>query len=205
LAEPRRRIAWRPLVRSLHRDAGYLAVGLTLVYAVSGLAVNHIADWDPNFTSYRTTRNVGALPSGTDEAVAALRARLGVRETVSEIHRWAPDELEVVAGERRLTVNPVTGRVVEEGRKPRAVLRVTNWLHLNRGKRSWTLIADLYALGLLFLAISGLFMLPGKNGMRGRGGLFVALGIAVPVLYVVLSGGPQHTRPAPNPELKQAR
>ena len=33
-------------------------------------------------------------------------------------------------------------------------------------------------------------MLPGKNGMRGRGGILVALGIAIPVLYVVLSGGP---------------
>jgi len=205
LAEPKRRIAWRPLVRSLHRDAGYLAVGLTLVYAVSGLAVNHIADWDPNFTSYRITRNLGALPNGTDEAVEAVRQRLAVRESVTEVHRWGPDELELVAGERRLTVNPQTGRVVEEGRKPRAVLRVTNWLHLNRGKRSWTLIADLYAVGLIFLAISGLFMLPGKNGMRGRGGILVALGIAVPVLYVVLSGGPQHGRLAPAAELKQPK
>ncbi len=37
-------VRWRPTLRALHRDIGYLAVGLTFVYAASGLAVNHIED-----------------------------------------------------------------------------------------------------------------------------------------------------------------
>jgi hypothetical protein len=191
LAEPRRRIAWRPVVRSLHRDAGYLAVGLTLVYALSGLAVNHIADWDPNFTGYRLSHELGTLPSGTDQTVAAVRERLKITQPATQVHVWSPDELEFLAGERRLSVNPQTGRVVEEGRKARPVLRLTNWLHLNRGKKAWTLVADLYAVGLLFLAISGMFMLPGKHGMKGRGAILVGIGVGIPVLYVVLSGGPR--------------
>ena len=28
----------------IHRDVGYLVVGLTLIYAISGIAVNHIDD-----------------------------------------------------------------------------------------------------------------------------------------------------------------
>ena len=49
---------------SLHRDAGYLAVGLTIVYAVSGLAVNHVSDWDPSFKSYERVRTVATpLPT----------------------------------------------------------------------------------------------------------------------------------------------
>jgi hypothetical protein len=43
---------------------------------------------------------------------------------------------------------------------------------------------------LLFLATSGLFMLAGRKGLLGRGGVLLVLGILVPVLYVVLSGGP---------------
>lgn len=192
MPETRRRIAWRPLVRNLHRDAGYLAVGLTLVYAASGLAVNHIADWDPNFQSYRSVRQLtGTLPADPDTAAQVALAQLKISERPSEVHRWASDQLEIVAGSRRLMVNPESGRVIEEGQKPRFLLRFANWLHLNRGKKSWTVVADLYAAGLLFLALSGMFMLPGKNGMRGRGGVLVALGVAVPVLYVVLSGGPQ--------------
>ena len=50
-----RRLRWRPWLRALHRDIGYLAVGLTVVYALSGLAVNHIGDWDPNFDNYEHT------------------------------------------------------------------------------------------------------------------------------------------------------
>jgi hypothetical protein len=70
------------------------------------------------------------------------------------------------------------------------LLRVANWLHLNRGKKAWTYVADGYAAFLLILAGTGLFMLPGRKGLIGRGGLLVALGVAVPVLYVTLSGGP---------------
>jgi len=43
---------------------------------------------------------------------------------------------------------------------------------------------------LLYLAISGIFMIKGKLGLRGRGGALITVGIAVPILYVVLSGGP---------------
>jgi hypothetical protein len=202
MPEPRRRIAWRPVVRNLHRDAGYLAVGLTLVYAASGLAVNHLADWDPNFQSYRTVRQLqGSLPAEPEAAATAALTQLGIPGAPTEVHRWAPDQLEVVAGRRRLMIDPESGRVIEEGQKPRFLLRFANWLHLNRGKKSWTVVADLYAAGLLFLALSGMLMLPGKNGMRGRGGVLVALGVAIPVLYVVLSGGPErHAAPAAPPE-----
>jgi hypothetical protein len=43
---------------------------------------------------------------------------------------------------------------------------------------------------LLFLATSGLFMLPGRKGLLGRGAILALLGAAVPIVYVVLSGGP---------------
>ena len=186
-----RRFAWRSWVRSLHRDAGYLAVGLTLVYAISGLAVNHIPDWDPNFQSYRAVRQVTTpLPSGEQAAATTVVQQLGLKGPVQEAHLWAPDQLDVTLNRVRLHVNPQTGRVVEEGQKPRFFLRVVNWLHLNRGKKAWRNFADAYAVGLLFLALSGIFMLPGKNGIAGRGAVLVGIGIAIPVLYIILSGGP---------------
>ncbi len=182
---------WRPGLRAVHRDLGYVAVGLTVVYAASGLAVNHLTDWDPNFTNYRQVRQIGTgLPAEPNAAAAESLRRLGVKGTPSEVFAAAPDQLEMRVGEKKITVNPQNGRVVEQGRQSRFFVRLANWLHLNRGKRAWTLIADLYAVGLLVLATTGMFMLPGKKGLRGRGALLVAAGVAVPVLYVVLSGGP---------------
>src|SRR5207248_2187598 len=179
------------LLRSLHRDTGYVAVGLTLIYALSGLAVNHIADWDPNFRSYATTYEL-RQPLGADDQAAATTVlqRLGIHGSPRQVYRAAPDQLEIRLDKRTFHVNPQTGRVIDEGQKSRFLLRIANWLHLNRGKKAWTYFADAYAVALLFLATSGLFMLPGKLGLRGRGGIFVLLGAAIPVVYIILSGGP---------------
>jgi uncharacterized protein len=180
----------RPLLRALHRDTGYFAVGLTLVYALSGLAVNHIADWDPNFRNFEATHELGPIGGNDDAASHAVLARLAISDAPKEVYRSGSDDLEILFAHRTLHVNVTTGHVVDEGQKPRFLLRVANWLHLNRGKKQWTYFADAYAVALLFLALSGMFMLPGKKGLFGRGAIMVLAGIAIPALYVGLSGGP---------------
>lgn len=186
-----RRFAWRNLVRVVHSDLGHFAVGLTLVYAASGLAVNHIADWDPNFQSYERTHELGGPIAGDDEVIASsVLSRLSISEKPSEVYRASPEQLEIVLDKRTLHVTPATGRVFDEGQKPRLLLRVANWLHLNRGKKSWTYIADGYAVGLIALSFTGVLMLPGKRGLIGRGGIWLVLGVLVPALYVHFSGGP---------------
>lgn len=188
---PKRRFKLRPWLRALHRDLGYLAVGLTLVYAISGLAVNHVADWNPSFAAIEREYDVPApLPDDDTAAAAVLAKAAGIDAAPIDVYRVSDDELEVAFEQRTLHANPRTGHVFEEGESPRPFLRVANWLHLNRGKKAWTYIADGYAVFLLFLAASGVFMLPGRKGLAGRGGLLVALGFAVPILYVTLSGGP---------------
>jgi hypothetical protein len=186
-----RRFSWRNITRIVHADLGHFAVGLTFVYALSGLAVNHIADWDPSFQSYERTHELGGPLPGDDAAIArAILTRLGIQEEPGEVYRAAPDQLEIVLDKRTLHVTPTTGRVLDEGQEPRFLLRVANWLHLNRGKKAWTYVADTYAVGLLALAITGVLMLPGRRGLLGRGGVWLVLGALVPVLYVHLSGGP---------------
>ncbi len=190
----RRRIPWRAALRAIHRDAGNLAIGLTLIYAISGIAVNHITDFtdgDPSFSNYQKTHELGGPLEGDDQAVAGrVLERLGIRDKPNDVYRPAPTELEISFKQRTLHVNTETGKVLDEGQRPRFFLRLANWLHLNRGKKAWTYVADGYAAALLLLAFSGMFMLPGKKGLIGRGGIFVLLGIAIPVAYVTWSGGP---------------
>jgi len=190
----RRRFRWRPWLRALHRDFGYLAVGLTFVYALSGLAVNHIADWDPNFENYEREFTVEqALPTDDDEAAAAIVQRVaeipGEPEPL-DVYRVSDDLLEVTFDDRTLHVTLSEGRVFEEGQEPRLFLRVANWLHLNRGKKAWTWFADSYAVVLLMLATSGMFMIPGRKGLVGRGAILVGLGVAIPLIYLGWVGSP---------------
>jgi hypothetical protein len=192
-ARARKKLPIRPWLRALHRDVGYLAVGFTVIYAVSGLSVNHIADLgDPSFKDVNRTHQL-ARPQGTSsEAVtSSVLAQLGITQKPSDVYRASDTELDItLTEEHRLHVDLARGTIQEEAREPRFFLRLANWLHLNRGKKAWTYLADGYAVFLLFLAASGLFMIPGKKGLLGRGGVFVAVGVLVPVLYVVLSGGP---------------
>jgi hypothetical protein len=186
----RKSIKWRPWLRAVHRDVGYFVVGLTFIYALSGLAVNHIADWDPNFNQIDRTHELGRALSGSDDQIKSqVLSSLAIDEPPSEIYR-AGNSLEIVLESRTLHVDTSSGHVVEEGQQPRFFLRLANWLHLNRGKKAWTIVADGYAVFLLLLATSGLFMIPGRKGLLGRGALIVTAGALVPALYVVLSGGP---------------
>ena len=180
---------WRGWLRAVHRDLGYLAVGFTLIYALSGIAINHIKDWDPNFHAAERTLTITPVPDALSDAqaAAAVAAAAGT---------GAPDEVYRAGDEVRLTysdgtaVTAIGDTVTVQARSPRFFFRVANWLHYNRGKAAWTYVADAYAVMLLYLALSGIFMIKGRLGLRWRGAVLVTLGIAVPLGYVLLSGGP---------------
>ncbi|HSG48621.1 MAG TPA: PepSY-associated TM helix domain-containing protein, partial [Longimicrobiales bacterium] len=70
----------------------------------------------------------------------------------------------------------------ETGERPG--LRQANFLHLNEAKKLWTWMADLYAVGLLVLAVTGLFVLRGRNGITGRGAWLTAAGVVIPAAFL---------------------
>jgi uncharacterized protein len=199
------RWSWRGLSRALHRDLGHLVVGLTFVYACSGLAVNHIADWEPNYIDYQKTTELGPIAGTDEEAAKEVRKKLAIEGEPRDVYRAAPDDLQIVYPGKTLHVNTKTGHVLEEGQKPRFFLRLANWLHLNRGKKAWTYVADFYAAGLLLLALTGMVMNPGRKGLWGRGGILVLLGVAIPIVYVQASGGPDAKKKRPRMEAPDNR
>lgn len=180
---------WRKVFRSLHRDFGYLAVGLTVIYAISGLAVNHIADWNPNRTVNTSQVAIGPLPGENPaerRAVAITRLGLDPADVRSEIQQGRAHLKVFFLSGSELVVDPTTG----EGRlqlvEDRPVLRAFNALHLNDLKGAWTYLADAYALVLLFLALSGLIMLKGQQGLMGRGKWFVTAGVLLPAIALAV-------------------
>jgi uncharacterized protein len=189
---------WRAWLRAIHRDIGYLAIGFTIIYAMSGIAMNHIDDWDPSFDA--TERVVKIKPiaddATDDAAVAQVTAAAGLGKPADvfragdEVRLGYPDGTQVTA---------IGDTVTIQARSDRLFFRVAVWLHATRGKQAWKYISDVYALLLLYLAISGLFMIKGKLGLKWRGTILVTAGVAVPVMYIVLSGGPG--APQPDPKL----
>lgn len=185
------RSAWssrsRRWLRALHRDLGYLSVGLTVVYAVSGVAVNHIDDWEPNQRTLRGELALEPAPQSSSEEIAmwANRKVLGSNQGFDPRSVYRDEQgLEFQSGQTRFQVDFGQRVLRWERDEDRFFVKAANWLHLNRGKAAWTYIADSYAVALLTLALSGMWMIPGRRGFFGRGLLLVALGAAVPTLYV---------------------
>lgn len=184
---PSRGPRWRRWNIVLHRDVGYVCVALTIIYAVSGIAVNHIHQWNPNYKIERVERRIEPIPAGDRAAmVAAAVERLGLKEAPKESFRPNPTTLQLFYDGWSVEIDTTAGKAIVERPRDRLFLRDFNFLHLNHPKGIWTLVADLYAASLFLLAVTGVFMLRGRKGIGGRGKWLVAAGLAVPLLFVLL-------------------
>jgi hypothetical protein len=174
---------WRRVNRALHRDLGYLCVGFTLLYAVTGILLNHLHDWNPMYAVSGTVQQVGPLPEGADaEVEAEALRRLGISLAPLSRFRPDPETLEVFfEGGDKLSIHVPTGAVRAETVKRRTLTGRLNDLHLNRPPAPWTYIADGYAAALGLLAVTGA-LLAARKGSAGRRGLaLTAAGLALAV------------------------
>lgn len=176
--------AWRRWFRAIHRDVGYVAVALTIAYALSGIAVNHIDDWNPNYRFQSSAFDVGPLPPGAPaehEALVVERLRLDRADVRGHFQESDTDFRVFLVEGQEARLDPRTGRGRLKRITTRAVFFEVNTLHLNTMKGAWTWIADGFAVALMLLAITGMTMMKGDRGLAGRGKWFVGAGLLVPV------------------------
>jgi hypothetical protein len=178
---------WRKWNNLIHRDIGYLCVGLTMIYAISGVAVNHVRDWNPNFKVDQHEVQIGPIPReirDREEVVGFITNQLDETEPKSHF-RPDPETIEIFYEGNTARVNLETGLAVQERVQSRPLLRPMNYLHLNNPKKLWTYFADLYAICLFVLCVTGMFVLRGKKGLKGRGKWLVAAGFLVPIIFLI--------------------
>jgi hypothetical protein len=178
---------WSRWNKAIHRDLGYFFFAMTVIYAFSGIAINHLKDWNPN---YRIIHRQFGVNLPNDPAKIDQNAINGLLENIVEKEMYkkhyfpTEQQLKVFLEGGTLEVNLETGNASLEILKPRPVLKAFNFLHYNPGK-TWTYFSDLYAMALLLMAFSGLFILRGKNGITRRGAILTGAGILLPALYLI--------------------
>jgi hypothetical protein len=182
-------ISWHKVNNVLHRDVGYFFVGMTIIYAISGIALNHIGDWDPNYIirDEKVVANVSDLHSKMSrEEVMALADELRIDNKVKKHYYPNASTLKVFLDGGSLTLDIRSGVGLLEAVSRRPVFYEMNYLHYNHGKFFWTWFSDIFAVGMVLLAITGLFVLKGKNGLKKRGVWFVLAGSLIPLIFLLM-------------------
>lgn len=183
---------WRFYSILLHRYLGYFFLGITVVYALSGLAVNHVDQWNPNYMTEKQQVQLAPLKDKENLSSAeakTLYQKLGIKQAFNPQNVFYPDphSIEILLSENdKITLSTETWKAEREQIRRRPVLHLFNALHLNEPKKAWTLYADSYAIGLLVLALTGLLMKKGKKGIWGEAGIWTVAGMILPVALILL-------------------
>ncbi len=180
---------WRKLNRNLHRDLGYIFFGMTIIYSVSGIVLNHKQQGgDASIITRSETFNYPSLSKVNINKDFILAVLESLGEDESEFKNYyfpSEDKLMIYLKQGLISYNLNTGTGNVTKIKKRAVLYDFNFLHYNKPKQLWTWFSDIYAVSLGLMAITGLFILKGKNGIKRRGAILTGLGILVPIGFLI--------------------
>ena len=173
--------------RTLHRDLSYVFSGVLLVYEMSGFMLNHKNDFNSNYKIEQHRYTIAELPETVDDAYArSLLEQWGEADNFTAVYDFDAESFKVfIRGGSSLLVNRNTGEAIYESIKKRPVISAINRLHYNPS-RYWTWFSDIFLLSLVVIILTGLVMVKGKHGLWGRGGIELLIGIAIPILFMVL-------------------
>jgi hypothetical protein len=175
--------------RILHRDLGYIFFGMSVIYGLSGIALNHLDDWNPDYIIRTHEIVLDEFPA--PGAVSREQAKDLVEKLDNDYQyksHFFPREnlLKIFLKQGSATINLESGRTYIEILKKRSVFHEVNFLHYNKPKKLWTWFSDAFAVALILMAFTGLFMIRGRKGISGRGAWLTAVGILIPVIFLLL-------------------
>ena len=167
-------------LRVIHRDLGFFVVGITLVYAISGILLNHLGGKDPAF--HTEAKTIQLKPNLTETELSDAWLADKSLPPLKRILRIDDARLRLFLQGGVGVYNVSDGRLSYEINEKRALIYWINRLHYNKVKH-WSPVADFFAGSLILLAITGLFIVKGKKGLAGSGKWYLLIGILIPILY----------------------
>lgn len=175
-------------LRNIHRDLGYFYVGLIIAFAISGIAQNHRKQWKPDkyLYEFKRVQTDFRLPkeSVTKDKVLAFNKENGLAD-FRQFDIRKDSTLVISYKDADATIHLDNGKAeINEWRK-KPLLAELSFLHKNNGNMGWIWYSDIFALGLIIIAFSGMFLMKGKNSFQQRGWIFALAGIVIPVAALI--------------------
>ena len=176
--------------RVIHRDLSFFFSGVILLYAFSGIFLNHKKDFNSDYSIKQYEFVVqGSYPLNTkdfDEIRVKQELLSQYEEEKNYTKHYFPDSLRMkvfLKGGSSLELDLATGKGMYESVKKRPLISGINRLHYNPNLW-WTIFSDLFAVSLILITIIGAIMNKGKKGLLGRGGIELIIGITLPLLFI---------------------
>ena len=178
----------RKLIRVLHRDLGYFFFGLSIIYAISGIALNHLRDFNPNYIikHYNIEVDTPINISEVDDVwIKNILDEYGISNEYKKFYFPLDDQVKAFLKNGNLTINLNTGEGILETINKRPVFNQVNFLHYNPGVW-WKWFSDIFCVAWIIISITGLFIIKsGKHSIKRRGAIWTIAGIIIPILFLI--------------------
>jgi len=203
VANQKRRAFWLKHLHQWHWVSAAICLVAMLMFSITGITLNHAAQISakPTVTTREAKLPAPVLASLKSEADAAAKAPLpkiatewisdemGL-DTAGRIAEWSEDEVYVSmpkpGGDAWLSIDRATGDIQYE-RTDRGVISWLNDLHKGRNAGPmWGWFIDVFAVACVLFASTGLLLLKMHSSRRPGTWPYVALGLVVPVVVIVL-------------------
>ncbi|MBN2746761.1 MAG: PepSY-associated TM helix domain-containing protein [Bacteroidales bacterium] len=180
--------ALRKFNRATHRDLGYFFVGMIIIYSLSGIAINHLDDWNPNYVLNSWTKKVEQVytESNFDSQTAKdLLKEWKINDRYRKFYWNTDGDIKIFFKNGTALIDVETKNVFIETLGRRPVFHAVNWLHYNPNAY-WTWFSDIFAGALIILSITGMFILRGPTGLKWRGTILIGAGLLIPAIYLII-------------------
>ncbi len=176
------------LNRVSHRDIGYLIAGLTIIYALSGIALNHKNDWNPNYIfdnrPFSSDQKITHETFNKESALNILKD-IQLEDEFKTFYFPKGNKVTIFIDGGLVNLNIETGEGIVQRISKRPLFYQINLLHYNPGKW-WKYFSDIFCIALIIVTITGLLIVKGKNGITKRGAILTIAGIILPLIFLLI-------------------
>lgn len=201
-ADQHRRSFWLKQLHQWHWISAAVSLVGMLLFAITGITLNHAGqiEAEPKVVSRTATLPpdlMAVLAKGPEEGKRPLPVQLEPfldkavgADVAGREGEWSPEEVYVAlarpGGDAWLSIDRETG-AIEHEKTTRGVISLLNDLHKGRNSgKAWSWFIDIFAVACVIFTVTGLILLQFHARARPMTWPLVGLGLAAPVILVIL-------------------
>ena len=201
-ADQHRRSFWLKQLHQWHWISAAVSLIGMLLFAITGITLNHAGqiEAEPKVVSRKATLPpdmMAMLAKGPEEGKRPLPVQLEPfldkavgADVAGREGEWSPEEVYVAlarpGGDAWLSIDRETG-AIEHEKTTRGAVSLLNDLHKGRNSgKAWSWFIDIFAVACVIFTVTGLILLQFHARARPLTWPLVGLGLAAPVILVIL-------------------